>query len=197
MPFTRWLFVACCLATAQASASSVEIFAKGSASKSYIAKDNWTVSVSATTGIGVTLFGGVRLEARYTNISALQNKLEVASESVTITLTDIKTQTSIYSLGLDIDFLGEKSPFQPFIFVGVGYVDTERSYYYQVSGESTAPFFREPKKLGISGNLGLGFRIRIARAVAIELEVFGYGVDIDKPSPLVNLYGTAGIRLFL
>ena len=178
-------------------ASAVEVFAKGSVSKNFISEDKFTTSVSATTGIAVELFGGVRIEGRYTNISALQNKLEVVTSTVTVTLSDIKTQTAIYSIGLDIDFLGEKSVFQPFVFVGAGYIQTDRSYYFQVSGVDAVEYAKEPKQAGVSGNLGLGFRLRIARALAFEVEAFGYGIDVDKPNPLVNLYGTCGIRIFL
>jgi hypothetical protein len=175
----------------------VEVFAKGSASKNYLSRDSWTVSVSATTGLAISLFKGVRLEGRYTNISALQNRLEIATSSVTVNLHDVKTTTSIYSLGLDIEPFSEKFPFQPFLFLGAGYIETERSYYYRVTGDAEASFAREPLQKGISANVGIGFRLRIARAVAFEIEMFGYGTDVDKANPLVNLYGTAGIRIFL
>jgi hypothetical protein len=139
----------------------------------------------------------VRIEGRYTNISSLQNSMEIATATVTVNLNDVKTQTSIYSLGLDIEPFSDKFPFQPFLFIGAGYIETERSYYYRVTGDVDATFAREPKQKGVSANVGIGFRLRIARAVAFEIEMFGYGTDVDKPNPLVNLYGTAGIRIFL
>lgn len=180
-----------------AAHAGVEIFAKGSVSKNNISADTYTVSVSATTGFALELIPRVRLEARYTNVSSLQNKLEVMGASVVGTLNDIKTQTTIYSLGLDIDILGKKSAFQPFIFVGAGYLQTERSYYFTLANSVDSIYSQEPKQHGVSGNLGLGFRLQIAAAFAFEVEVFAYGVDIDKPNPLVNLYGTVGFRLFL
>lgn len=198
MPFIyRVLCLAVVLGAWGSVAAAVEVFAKGSVSKNYISQDKFTISVSATTGVGFELFGGVRIEGRYTNISALQNRLDVVTDTVTVSLTDIKTQTAIYSIGLDIDFLGEKSVFQPFIFIGAGYIQTDRSYYFQVSGVDAVQYAKEPKQAGVSGNLGLGFRLRIARALAFEVEAFGYGIDVDKPNPLVNLYGTCGIRIFL
>lgn len=177
--------------------ANVDVFAKGNISKSHISRDKWEISVSATTGLGISLFTGFRLEARYTNISSLQNLLIIQAADATVNLTDIKTQTSIYSIGVDIDLLGETSSFQPFIFLGVGYVTTERSYYAQVVGVATADYILEDPQKGFSGNLGLGFRIRLARSLAFEIEMFSYGIDIDKPNPLINLYGTVGIRLIL
>jgi hypothetical protein len=176
---------------------ALEIFAKGSVSKSNITSDTNTISVSASTGIAITLIPRVRLEARYTNVSSLQNKLEVKSTTVVGTINDMKTQTTIYSLGLDIDILGKKSAFQPFIFVGAGYLQTDRSYYFTLAGETEAVYAQDPKQSGVSGNLGAGFRILLSNSFAFEVEVFAYGVDIDKPEPLVNLYGTVGFRLFM
>jgi len=175
----------------------IEVFGKGSVSKSYISVDKSTVSVSITGGLAFSLISNVRIEGRYTNISSLQNKLDVVSSSVIGTLSDIKTQTAIYSVGMDISFFGEKSAFQPFIYLGAGYIETERSYYFSLADGSASTFFTEPKQTGISANAGAGFRVRLARALAIEVEMFAYGIDIHKPNPLVNLYGTAGLRIFL
>lgn len=180
-----------------ADASGFEIFAKGLAAKTYLDTDKWTTSVSASGGFGFALIPALRIEARYTNISSLQNKLALESTEVTVTLNDIKTETVIYSVGLDVDFLSEKSAFQPFIFVGVGYIETTRSYYYRVSEAEKASYLKEPLKHGVSGNFGLGFRLRLARTLAFEAELFGYGIDIHKPQPLINLNGTVGVRLFL
>lgn len=185
------------LVAGMARGESVEVFAKGSLSRNYISRDSWTISVSATTGLGLALFPGVKIEGRYTNISSLQNTLTLATDTTNVTLTDMKTQTVIYSVGLDISFLGESSPFQPFLFVGMGYLETERSYYLSETGVAPAIYVKEPKQLGVTGNLGLGFRIRIAKSLAFEIEAFAYGMNINKPNPLVDLYGTVGIRLFL
>lgn len=185
------------LGRAETASAALEIFAKGSISKNNISEDTNTISVSATTGLAFKLLPRVRLEARYTNVSSLQNKLEVVGASVVGTLNDIKTQTTIYSLGLDIDILGKKSAFQPFIYVGAGYLSTERSYYFTLAGASDATYQQEPRQIGVSGNLGVGFRVNIGNSFAFEVEVFGYAVDIDKPNPLVNLYGTVGFRLFM
>ncbi len=185
------------LAGGLAHGEAVEVFAKGSLSKNYISKDSWTISASATMGLGMALFRGVKLEGRYSNISSLQNTLQVPVDTSSVTLTDFKTQTVIYSVGLDLDFLGETSPFQPFLFVGIGYLETERSYYLTSPSISAAIFTKEPKQLGFTGNLGLGFRVRLAKALAFEIEAFAYGMNIHKPNPLIDLYGTVGIRLFL
>jgi len=185
------------LMPALARGEAVEVFAKGSLSRNFISRDSWTISVSATTGIGMALFPGVKIEGRYTNISSLQNTLQVPLTNTTVTLTDMKTQTVIYSAGLDISPFGESSPFQPFLFVGMGYIETERSYYLSETGSTVATYAKEPKQLGVTGNLGLGFRVRLARSLAFEVEAFAYGMNINKPSPLVDLYSTVGIRLFL
>lgn len=176
---------------------AIEVFAKGSVSKNNISRDTYTTSVSASAGFALTIIPRIRFEARFTNVTSLQNKLEVVSTSIVGTLNDIKTQTVIYSLGLDIDILGKKSAFQPFIFIGAGYLQSERSYYFTLAGASNSNYQQEPKQRGVSGNLGVGFRLQIANAFAFEVEVFGYAVDIDKPNPLVNLYGTVGFRLFM
>jgi hypothetical protein len=178
------------------AASGMEVFAKGSVSKSYIERDSYTVSVSATAGIAVTILPRIRVEGRYTNISSLQNRLNIGSPTVVGTVSDMKTQTALYSLGIDIDILGDKAAVQPFIFVGIGYIVTERSYYYTPNG-GTANYFAEPMSKKISGNGGAGFRVRLARSVAFEIELFGYAMDVDQPGPLINLYGTAGIRIYM
>jgi hypothetical protein len=177
--------------------AAIEIFAKGSVSKNNISQDTNTISVSATTGFALTIIPRVRLEARFTNVSSLQNKLEIRGAAAVGTINDLKTQTTIYSLGLDIDILGKKSAFQPFIFVGAGYLRTERSYYFTLAGAADSTYQEEPRQTGISGNLGAGFRIQLASSFAFEVEVFGYATDIDKPNYLVNLYGTVGFRLFM
>lgn len=175
-------------------AHAIDLFGKGSVSKSYLSSDSSTVSVSLTGGFAVALFPFVRVEARYSNIATLQNKISVETSSFSGLLTDINTQTSIYSVGLDFDFLSEKYIIQPFIFIGMGYIETERSYYFTLSGSNVSQYFADPKTTGITANGGAGLRIRFAKSFALELEVFGYAVDLKKPN-LANVYGTAGVRL--
>jgi hypothetical protein len=147
--------------------------------------------------VAFTLIPRIRLEGRYTNSSSLQNQLTVSSGSISGTLNDIMTQTSIYSVGVDFDLLGQQSAFQPFIYLGAGYVVTERSYYFLDSGGTTSIFLKDPVQTGISANVGLGFRLRIANAIALEVEAFAYGVNVHLPRPLINVFGSAGIRIFI
>lgn len=175
----------------------MELFARGSVSKNFLSQTSYVLSVSAATGVAFTLIPRVRLEARYTNASSLQNLMSISSAGFSGALYDVMTQTSIYSLGLDFDLLGPQSSFQPFIYIGAGYVQTERSYYVLPTGASSSVYLKEPTQKGVSGNLGLGFRIRIASSFAFEVEAFAYAIDIDKPNPLVNIFGSAGVRLFL
>lgn len=184
-------------AGSHAAASGMELFARGSVSKNFLSQSSYVLSVSAATGVAFTIIPRVRLEARYTNASSLQNLMTIASAGFSGALHDVMTQTSIYSLGLDFDLMGQQSSFQPFIYVGAGYVQTERSYYVLPAGSPTSVYLKEPTQKGVSGNLGLGFRIRIAAAFAFEVEAFAYAIDIDKPNPLVNIFGSAGVRLFL
>jgi len=179
------------------SASALELFGKGSISKNYLAADKNTISVSLTGGFGFSLLPFMRVEARYTNISTLQNKMDIVTTNVVGILSDIKTQTAIYSVGLDFQFLNEKSAFQPFIYIGAGYIETERSYYFTESNSSFSDYYSEPKQLGISANAGVGFRLRLAKSLAFEVEAFAYAIDIQKPNPIPNLYGTAGLRIFI
>ncbi len=196
-PSFLFLIITLCLFNSSpARASGVEVFAKGSVSKNYITHDTFTTNLELSTGFAIALFSQVRLEARYTNNGSLQNRLLISSGTVNAILTDIKTSTTIYSLGLDIDFLSEKSWFQPFIFVGAGYVITSRSYYVQPDASTAAILQSDPTDKGVSGNLGLGFRIRLAHAIAFEIEAFAYGINIHQPNPLVNLYCTVGVRFF-
>jgi hypothetical protein len=182
---------------AAAESSVLELFARGSISKNYFTATSYIVSVSGATGVAFTLIPRIRLEGRYTNSSSLQNQLTVSSGSISGTLNDIMTQTSIYSVGVDFDLLGQQSAFQPFIYLGAGYVVTERSYYFLDSGGTTSIFLKDPVQTGISANVGLGFRLRIANAIALEVEAFAYGVNVHLPRPLINVFGTAGIRIFI
>lgn len=178
------------------SAHSLEVFAKASASKNYSDRDSFTVSVTGATGLAVLLIPQVRVEGRYTLVSSLQNHINVATPTFQGTLNDIKTQTNIYSVGLDIDILSDKHTIQPFIFLGAGYIETLRSYYIAEDGNPTSTY-AQSKDTGISTNVGAGFRIRIAKSVAFEVEAYGYGINIQKPNPLINLYANAGIRIYM
>ncbi len=189
--------VAISLISSMSHAHNLEIFAKASASKNYTDQDRYTVSVAGATGLAILIIPQVRIEGRYTVVSSLQNHLDVGSPSVIATLNDIKTETNIYSVGLDIDILSEKYTVQPFVFLGAGYIESNRSYYVTPVGSSSASLVTEPMTRGISANVGAGIRIRIAKTIAFEVEAYGYGLDPQKPNPLINLYGNAGIRLFM
>lgn len=191
------LLLVATIAPRSAQAVRFELFAKGSASKNFIDVDKSITSVTISSGMGVGLFSWLRLEGRYTNISSLQNKLDVQSSTLIGTISDMKTQTGIFSLGLDITFTTEKSPVQPFIYLGGGYIETERSYYFTDAISSATVFVTEPKKRGVSINGGAGIRVRLTKQLALELEAFGYAMDIQTDNPLINLYGTAGVRLYL
>ena len=195
--FLRHLLFFSLLACAP-SFGAIELFGKGSVSKNYVSAEKNTLSISVSGGLAIALFSGLRIEGRYSNISSLQNKLDIVEGSTVVgTLEQIKTETVIYSLGLDIDFLGEKSWFQPYVYVGAGYIQTTRSYYFTPADLSSTTLFSDPTYKGISLNGGAGFRIRVARTLAFEIEVFGYAVDIQSPDRLINLYGTAGLRFYI
>jgi hypothetical protein len=178
-------------------ASVMELFARGSISKNFLTSTSYIISVSGATGIAFTLIPRIRLEGRYTNASSLQNQLSLTSGTVTGTLNDIMTQTSIYSVGVDFDLMGQRSAFQPFIYLGVGYVETSRSYYFLDASGTASVYLKDPTRTGVSANVGLGFRLRVADAFALEAEAFAYGVDVHKPNPLINVFGSVGIRVFL
>ena len=178
-------------------AKSLEIFAKGTASKNYIASDSWEESISATAGLAFTLFSTVRFEARYTNSTSLQNNISVVGASAVGTLTNVLTESENLSGGLDIAFTGDKSVFQPFLYLGAGYIVSQRSYYFTPVGTTQSIYAGPTTQEGITGNLGAGFRLLVAHHLAIEIEAFGYAMDIDKPNPLINFSGSAGIRIFI
>lgn len=190
-----FLLVSCFAVFAStASRAEVEVFGKGSISKNFLAADSSTISVSMTGGLAISVFSFLRVEGRFTNISALQNKLDINNVG---TLNDVMTETNIYSLGLDIDLAGEKSTFQPYVYIGAGYISTARSYYFTPLGSDTATLYSEPKQDGVSLNGGLGLRIRLAKALAIEIEAYAYATNVKNPSPLINWSGTAGLRIFI
>jgi hypothetical protein len=121
----------------------------------------------------------------------------LATPSYGFTVQNNKTTTSIYSLGVDISFFGETSSFQPYIYVGVGWVGNERSYYYLEPSSASLVLARDPSQSGISANGGIGLRLRLATSIALEFEVYGYVTDVTTKNPLLNLSGTAGIRIFI
>lgn len=181
-----------------ARADVFEVFAKGSASQNYITSDENEVSATASTGLAIVLIPQIRIEGRVSYITTLQNKLVAASDPMILTLSSIKTTTLIYSVGLDLNILDDKNAFQPFIYVGVGYIDTLRSYYVQSNlNPANVVYVQEPEKMGVSGNVGAGFRIHIANSVALEIEAFAFGIDLKNPNPLINWESTVGIRLFI
>jgi outer membrane protein W len=181
----------------QSARAELEIFGKGMVAKNWLASDSYTLDVSGSAGFAFTLFSSVRFEARYTNITEFQNKLAIVSTNVVGTLQNILTETEMATVGLDINFADEKSAFQPYVYVGVGYSLSQRSYYFSPPDGSSAQYVAEPKQAGITGNVGLGFRLRVARRLAIEIEAFGYDLGLDQPNPLINWYGSAGIRIFI
>lgn len=178
-------------------AQALEVFAKAAASKNYTDASSYSVSVTGATGLAIMVIPQVRIEGRFTIVSSLQNQLSVGSPTVIATLNDIKTETNIYSVGLDIDILSDKYTIQPFVFLGAGYVQSQRSYYVTPTGSSSAILIVEPQTQGVSANVGAGIRIRLAKSIAFEVEAYGYGLDPQKPNPLINLYGNAGIRIFM
>lgn len=175
-----------------AQATAFEIFARGSISKNSINENSYVVSLNAATGVAFTLLPQIRLEARYTNNTSLQNYMALQSGAI----HDLRNQTSIYSVGVDLDIMGPQSTFRPFIYVGVGYVRTERNYYFLETGETEYLFFTEPVQTGISINAGAGFNLKISDVIALELEAFAYAIDAHTNHPLINMLGSAGIRLY-
>lgn len=180
-----------------ANAQIFEIFAKGSLSKNNISDTDYQLSVSGSAGLAVTLIPRVRIEGRYTNATSLQNRLVAPVGTGNVEIANMMTETSILSLGLDVDLFGDKYWMQPFIYIGAGYSLTARSYYVIVDPAQPAAYIREPSKNALSGNLGAGLRIRVAQMLSLEFEFFAYGLDLKNPNPLTNAYGSVGIRLFI
>lgn len=179
------------IAVAKGSSIGFEIFAKGSYSKNNISADIFSQNVTGTTGLAIGLGSVIRLEARMSLLEGYQNRMELTNiENEPVYATSIHTQSLNYTLGVDIDFLSEKSAFRPFIFIGAGYVENKRTY--SVYGHNY-----EEKRFGVSGNGGLGFRVMLARFIAFETEGLAVATGIDKPGPLIDYYLTFGIRLFM
>jgi hypothetical protein len=190
----RCLFLFLIFAT---SSHAIQVFAKASGSKNNLAVDQYVLNLSGTTGFSFQLLPQIGLEFRYTYASSLQNYLQVSTVSAVGVLTDIYTENNLFSLGLDIDLVGGNAPFQPYIYLGVGYIISRRQSYFTPNGSSTVYIMPDPKKSSITGNAGLGFRIRIGKNMAIELEAVGYATNLGQPSILIDLFGTAGIRIFI
>jgi hypothetical protein len=110
-----------------AKADVMEIFARGSISKNYIRVDNFTLNVTGAVGLAFLVIPRVRIEGRFTGISALQSKMDITIGATSGTLYDVKSETAIYSAGVDFDLLGPTAAFQPFFYVGGGYIETSRS----------------------------------------------------------------------
>lgn len=131
------------------TAGAADIFARGSISRNSIDTDKWKVSVSAIGGLAFKVSEQIRIEARYTNISSLQNKLDITSGGTVGTLTDILTETEIYSLGVDLELTGKNSRFKPFIYLGAGYVITKQTYDFTPRVAALLHLFRSGAKRGI------------------------------------------------
>lgn len=175
------------------SAPSLEWFGKVAYSKTNLAVQQYTQTISGATGVAVILIPQVRLEGRYTIQNQYQNKLTLSSTDV---LTNFKVQTTIYSVGLDISLAGQKSTFVPFVFCGAGFAESLRMWDYTntIMGNTTPG---SDKRTGLAGQVGVGIRWRIAKSAAIEIEANGYSIDFYKPGALVDVSGNAGIRLYL
>lgn len=180
-------------------ASGISLFGLGSISKSYLDRDEYTISLRASGGVAIKIFNGFRLELRYTNITTQQNKLDVitATQGLVGTISNLTKKTNIYSGGLDIEFLGQKSPVQPFLFVGAGYIEVDQTGSFTAAGSGTSESLPSDRNTGITGNVGAGIRISILQSLALELEAFGYSSNLGENNPLINIYGNVGIRIYL
>src|SRR3989338_5569447 len=105
--------------SAPSVARGVEVFAKASLSKSNISRTEYVSSFSGSTGLAFALFSTVKLEGRYIFMYELRNLLTYTADTY---LSDLRTSMNIYSVGLSIDILSEKHAFQPYIYMGGGYV---------------------------------------------------------------------------
>lgn len=183
-----------CLLWMAPSWAGLELFGKAAYSKSNISDVKYTQNISGAAGLAITLIPQLRLEGRYTVQNQYQNRLELNS---LYTLTNFKTQTTIYSAGLDISLFDARSTFQPFIYLGGGYVEVTRAYDITDLTQGVTEHDTEPMRTGIAGQVGLGFRWKVGRSAALEIEAFGYMIDPHKPGALLDIYGTAGLRFFL
>jgi len=173
-------------------AEAVNVFAKGAFSKTFQDKDQYTLRYSASGGFGFRLFSMVKLETRYTRVLTRQNQYAVTGLGI---VTDQEVKTDIYSIGLDISFAGRKRSVQPFIFVGGGYVISELTADFTDLNSTKSNTYRRSE--GVTLNGGAGIRIRMSDYLAFEVEGFGYLRKISENNPLLDLYATIGIRIFL
>lgn len=175
-----------------AFAHSAEVFAKGNVSKSFVSSsgDSWVFTVAGSTGLAFLLFPQVRIEGRFMVRYSEQNQMSDTYGRVL--WEDIKTQTNIYSVGLDIDLLSDKHTIQPFIYIGGGYIESMSTANFLVDGTASVT-----KRYGPSANGGLGFRVKLGRSVGFEVEAFAYAQNIDKKNPLIDWTGSVGIRFYL
>lgn len=172
----------------------MEIFGKASYSRTNLNSASYTQSIGGAVGMAFILVPQIRLETRYTLKHEYQNRNDLNSDLV---LTNIKTQTGIYSVGLDISLFNDKSTFIPFIFVGAGYAQVTQTEDLTQFSTDTTVNIELPKRTGIAGQLGAGFRWRVAKSAALELEFYGYSIDPHKAGALWDIYGTAGIRFYI
>ena len=186
----------CCLISILLSHAgfAVDLFGKATLTKNNLT-DGSITSLSGTVGTAIEIFKNVKLEARYGMISSLQDKLELGAPVVIATVESMKTETSMIVLGLDIDIGSDKNSVQPFVYLGMGYLETKRSYYLTAGSETT--YRTDPIRTGITGNLGLGFRIRLAKSIALEVEALAYASDVTKSVPIIDWSGNCGLRIFL
>ncbi|MBI1862218.1 MAG: outer membrane beta-barrel protein [Deltaproteobacteria bacterium] len=188
---TKWVFLLALLAFAP-SAQALELFAKGSYSKYYYDLSTWEENITGSGGLALGLTKGIRLEARSTYIQKLENQIEIIVGGNPVNISSRTTKQLIYSLGVDVDLLGSKSSFQPYLYFGAGIIQYATSYKMVDAADINSLVTQK-----YSGNVGLGFRWMLGRTMALELEAMGYATDIDKPQPLINTLITAGLRLFI
>ena len=183
-----------CLLLPGALHAGVEFFGKGSYSKSYVnTKGDWIQTIMGSGGFAITIFTAIRLEARYANQVSLQNTLR---QDPIAPLSSVKTEAQTVSVGLSLDLLGEHSPFQPYIYLGPGYIQKIQSYYAPNDiGGTSYSFHQDAPDRGFTGNAGLGFRLRVLKRVALEFEAFAYGMNLTT-TPQIDISGSAGIRIF-
>jgi len=175
------------------TAPALEVFGKASYNRTNLGSAQYLQSLSGATGVAIVLIPQIRLEGRYTLQNQYQNILSLSSSDV---LTNIKVQTAVYSVGLDIALAGERSTFIPFLYFGAGYAQTVRTWdYTDLNTSVTTP--GEDQRIGLAGQMALGVRWRMAKSVAFELEANAYSINFYKPGALVDVSGNAGLRFFL
>lgn len=170
-----------------------EVFGKAAYYKNNLAANQYSQTISGATGIAIILIPQVRLEGRYTSQNQYQNRIGLSATDV---LTNFKTQTSIYSVGLDISLAGQRATFVPFVFCGAGFAESIRTWdYTNTIVGVTSP--GTDKRTGLAGQMGFGIRWRVANSAAVEIEANAYSIDFYKPGALVDVNGNAGIRFYL